>query len=196
MGAGGELGAHARGCRLSAAAQAASPFGLPARAVRLRPEGPAGRGRHRRGRLARAREEERAVAAGLARRAAEEGWSVVSGAARGIDETAMLAALEGGGRAIGIPAESLLRTATSKRFRRHVMSGALVLATPSPPETGFGVVGAMRRNRHICRLAGAQVGAWLRRGLAEKRISWRRKPDGYLLTGDDDAQDTLFAGNE
>lgn len=97
------------------------------------------------------------VAAQLAREAAAQGLPVVSGGARGIDETAMLAALEGGGTSIGVLADSLLRTATSAKYRNHVMQNALVLISPFNPEAGFDVGTAMARNRYIYCLADGAV---------------------------------------
>src|SRR6056297_2228365 len=44
----------------------------------------------------------------VARSAADQGFSVVSGAARGVDETAMLGALGSEGTAVGVMADSLL----------------------------------------------------------------------------------------
>ena len=48
-------------------------------------------------------------------KAASKGISIVSGGARGVDEAAMLGAVNAGGSAIGIVADSLLRSATSKK---------------------------------------------------------------------------------
>jgi hypothetical protein len=81
----------------------------------------------------------------------------VSGEARGIDETAMLSALEHQGTAIGVLADRLLRAATSAKYRKHLMVNNLVLVSPFNPEAGFNVGNAMARNRHIYCLADAAV---------------------------------------
>ncbi|MDE0524871.1 MAG: DNA-processing protein DprA [Boseongicola sp.] len=89
--------------------------------------------------------------------AARQGFSIVSGGARGVDEGAMLGALENGGTAIGVLADSLLRAGTSGRFRKHLLAGDLVLVTPFNPEAGFNVGNAMSRNRCIYCLAEAAI---------------------------------------
>jgi predicted Rossmann fold nucleotide-binding protein DprA/Smf involved in DNA uptake len=63
-----------------------------------------------------------AYAAELGRLAAAQGRSIVSGAARGVDEAAMLGALEGEGTVIGVLADSLSRTAMSARYRHGLKS--------------------------------------------------------------------------
>jgi predicted Rossmann fold nucleotide-binding protein DprA/Smf involved in DNA uptake len=82
----------------------------------------------------------------LARSAAHQGLSVVSGGARGVDENAMLSALENKGAAVGVMADDLLRAATSAKYRKHLLSGDLVLVSPFNPEAGFNVGNAMARN--------------------------------------------------
>ncbi len=89
--------------------------------------------------------------------AAKQGYSIVSGGARGVDETAMLGALKNEGTAIGVMADSLLRTATSAKYRKYLLSGDLVLISPFNPEAGFNVGNAMSRNRYIYCLADAAV---------------------------------------
>lgn len=102
-------------------------------------------------------ENDLAFAANLGAKAASEGLSVVSGGARGVDQSAMLGALEREGTAVGVLADSLLRSATSQQLRKHIMSGDLVLVTPFNPEAGFNVGHAMTRNKYIYCLADAAV---------------------------------------
>ncbi len=80
---------------------------------------------------------------------AEAGYSVVSGGARGIDQAAMFGALDKDGTVIGILADSLLRASSSKMYRSHLRSQALVLVSPFHPEAGFTVGRAMQRNKYI-----------------------------------------------
>jgi predicted Rossmann fold nucleotide-binding protein DprA/Smf involved in DNA uptake len=94
-----------------------------------------------------AKEDDLAFAADLGRLAASQVFSVVSGGARGVDQSAMAGSLESEGTAIGVLADSLLRTATSSQYRKRIMSGDLVLVTPFNPEAGFNVGNAMSRNR-------------------------------------------------
>ena len=89
--------------------------------------------------------------------AAGQGLSVVSGGARGVDQQAMLGALENEGVAVGVLADSLLRSATSAKYRKHVASGRLVLISPFNPEARFNVGNAMNRNRYIYCLSDAAV---------------------------------------
>jgi predicted Rossmann fold nucleotide-binding protein DprA/Smf involved in DNA uptake len=60
-------------------------------------------------------------------RAASEGIAIVSGGARGVDETAMLGAMHNGGTVVGVIADSLLKAATSAKWRHGLMEGNVVL---------------------------------------------------------------------
>lgn len=75
--------------------------------------------------------------------------AVVSGGARGTDRVAMQAALEAGGHAVGILADSLVRTIRQPDVREFVRDGRLVLLTPYQPDNGFSVGAAMGRNKII-----------------------------------------------
>ena len=91
------------------------------------------------------------------RRVAEEDHIIVSGGARGVDETAMLGCIEAGGQAAGIVADSLLRAVTSTKYRNALATDQLVLLTPFNPEAGFDVGNAMARNRYVYCCADAAV---------------------------------------
>ncbi|MFA7096649.1 MAG: DNA-processing protein DprA [Gammaproteobacteria bacterium] len=93
----------------------------------------------------------------LGRSVAMQGYSVVSGGARGVDEAAMLGALDHDGTAVGVLADSLLRAATSGKYRRALMANNLVLISPFNPEAGFNVGNAMARNKYIYCLADAAI---------------------------------------
>ena len=93
----------------------------------------------------------------LGKEAADQGYSIVSGGARGVDQRAMLGALASGGIAVGVLADSLLKSATSASYRKHLMAGDLALISPFHPEAGFNVGNAMARNRYIYCLADAAV---------------------------------------
>jgi len=88
---------------------------------------------------------------------ANQGYSVISGGARGVDETAMRGALEQGGTVVGVLADSLLRSATSAKYRHGLMINDLVLVSACNPEAGFDVGNAMARNKYIYCLADAAV---------------------------------------
>lgn len=104
-----------------------------------------------------ASEEDLAFTENLGKEAATQGYSIVSGGARGVDQSAMLGALDIEGTAVGVLADSLLKSTTSAKYRKRIMSGDLVLTTPFNPEAGFNVGNAMSRNRYIYCLADAAV---------------------------------------
>jgi DNA processing protein len=78
--------------------------------------------------------------------AARAGKIVVSGGARGIDQAAMNGALEAGGKAIGVLADSLEKSALKREHRDFLRRGQLVLISPYDPNAGFNVGHAMQRN--------------------------------------------------
>ncbi len=104
----------------------------------------------------------------IGNRVAEQGYSVVSGGARGVDEAAMLGALTSEGTVIGVLADSLLKSATSNKYRKYLMSQNLVLISPYYPEAGFNAGNAMSRNKYIYCLSelavvvqsGTEGGTW------------------------------------
>jgi predicted Rossmann fold nucleotide-binding protein DprA/Smf involved in DNA uptake len=89
--------------------------------------------------------------------AAIEGIAIVSGGARGVDEAAMLGAIKQGGVVIGVMADSLLKAATSSKWRKALMDGHAVLVSPFHPEAGFNVGNAMARNKYIYCLADSSL---------------------------------------
>lgn len=76
-------------------------------------------------------------------------YGVVSGGAKGVDESGMLGALEAGGYSLGYVADSLIRKSTSSIFRKHIINKQLCLVSPFNPEAGFNVGNAMSRNKLI-----------------------------------------------
>ncbi|MEW5883765.1 MAG: DNA-processing protein DprA [Armatimonadota bacterium] len=97
----------------------------------------------------------RQFAQAVAEVAVGAGYSVVSGAAKGIDQVAMNAAYEAGGRSLGFLAESLL---SRVRQEAEVMDEGLVcLATCYKPDSAFSVGNAMGRNKLIYGHADATV---------------------------------------
>jgi len=104
----------------------------------------------------------------LGKLVSQSGRSIVSGGARGVDESAMLGALEDEGTAVGVMADNLLRACTSAKYRRHLASNNLALISPFNPEAGFNAGNAMQRNKYIYCLAelalvvhsGRKGGTW------------------------------------
>lgn len=104
-----------------------------------------------------ASEEVLAVAQRAAERACEAGYAVVSGGARGVDQAAMRAAGEAGGRSIGVLADSLERAAVASEHRDGLAGGRLVLCSPYDPRAGFHAGHAMQRNKLIFAMADAAL---------------------------------------
>jgi len=93
----------------------------------------------------------------LGRSIASEGATVVSGAARGVDRTAMASATDAGGSAVGVVADSLVRLTQQPDIRAALADELLTLVTPYAPEARFSVGNAMGRNHLIYCLSEAAV---------------------------------------
>lgn len=78
---------------------------------------------------------------------------VYSGGARGVDKTAMSAALAAGGNAAGVLADSLEKGLRANDARAAIEEGQLVLATPYSPHASFNVGMAMARNKLVYALS-------------------------------------------
>ncbi|MCY3554521.1 MAG: DNA-processing protein DprA [Gemmatimonadetes bacterium] len=104
-----------------------------------------------------AAEEDLAYSSGVGVVAAGSGLTVVSGGARGVDESAMLGALANCGNVIGVLADNLLRTSSSLKYRRHLQDQNLVLISTTNPESGFNTAKAMERNKYIYCLSDAAI---------------------------------------
>ncbi len=87
--------------------------------------------------------------------AANNGHSIVSGGASGIDEAAMLGALAAEGTVVGVLSHGLLRACTDRKYLNHIMEQNLVLLSTAHPDAGLDKDAAMERNRYIYCLADA-----------------------------------------
>lgn len=87
----------------------------------------------------------------------KNGYGVVSGGAKGVDESAMVGALESGGYSLGYVADSLIKKSTSSQFRKYIMNQSLCLVSPYNPEAGFNVGNAMARNKLIYTQSAATI---------------------------------------
>lgn len=102
-------------------------------------------------------ENDEIFAADKAKQAVEEGYTIISGGAKGVDQAAMRAALEHGGQSIGILADSIYTNETRRIFLNYLRQGALVLISPFFPEAGFSVGSAMARNKFIYTMSEAVI---------------------------------------
>jgi len=84
-------------------------------------------------------------------------YGIVSGGAKGVDESAMIGALESGGYSLGYVADSLIKKSTSGLFRKYIINKKLCLVSPYNPEAGFNVGNAMARNKLIYTQSDAAI---------------------------------------
>ena len=94
---------------------------------------------------------------GVSRTVAQARRLVISGGARGIDQAAVEGAVDEGGRAIAVLADSLERAAVQRDNRDRLLDGRLVLISPYDPAAGFNVGHAMQRNKLVYALADAAL---------------------------------------
>ena len=87
--------------------------------------------------------------------ASSAGYSIVSGGAKGVDQTAMRAASEVEGTVVGVLAEKLSSAVVVSSHREAIRSGNMVLVSAVDPSQGFNVGNAMARNKFIYALSDA-----------------------------------------
>ena len=116
----------------------------------------------------------------LAERCVQSSVTVISGGARGVDQASMIGALEVGGNAVGVLADSLMKAAVSTQYRRFLREGILVLVSPFAPNSGFSVGNAMGRNKLVYTIAdwavvvdsAAQKGGTWAGAMENLKASW------------------------
>jgi DNA processing protein len=90
-------------------------------------------------------------------RCAGDGFTVISGAARGVDAAAMRGAIERGGLAVGITVDPLEKLVSRREFRSPIAEELLTLATPFHPAARWQAGNAMSRNRIVYALSCAAL---------------------------------------
>lgn len=93
----------------------------------------------------------------VAQEACRNGYAVVSGGARGVDQIAMRAAFECGGLSLAFLSDSLLRGVRSAEMREVLDSSRVCLISSFAPSAGFSVGNAMARNKLIYAHSSATV---------------------------------------
>ena len=93
----------------------------------------------------------------VGRRAARSRCQIVSGGARGVDITAMAGALDAGGTACGVLADTLFRDVLDANYRDHLQSGTLVLISPNDPRQRFFASLRMQRNKYVYALSDSAL---------------------------------------
>jgi predicted Rossmann fold nucleotide-binding protein DprA/Smf involved in DNA uptake len=89
----------------------------------------------------------------LSRKCASDGLAVVSGGARGVDQVATEAALDGDGTSVVVLSEGLLKPMASKLHRDPVSEGRLLLLSPYHPGARWTAGNAMGRNKVVYALS-------------------------------------------
>ncbi len=89
----------------------------------------------------------------LARKCASEGITVISGGARGVDQTAQKAAHEAGGKVICVLPHGLEPAIRKRETREALLSGRLCMLSATHPKASFNVGSAMERNKYIYALS-------------------------------------------
>lgn len=98
-----------------------------------------------------------AVARDVASQVAQQGWSIVSGHARGIDTTTHQTALECGSTTIIVAPEGILNFRLRREIKPLVTSRNTLVVSEFQPSAQWSVDNAMTRNRTICGLSNALV---------------------------------------
>jgi len=123
--------------------------------------------------------------------AARAGMTLVSGGAKGIDQAAVRGAVESGGRAVVVLADSLEKSTVNRDHRNMIIDERLALISPYDPGAGFTVGNAMQRNKVIYALADAALvvnsdvdkgGTWA--GALEQLTRFRSVPVYVRSTGE------------
>lgn len=98
-----------------------------------------------------------AFAAQVGGQCAQQGVAVITGGGPGVDDSALQAALQAGGKAVAVLPDRLAATAVSGRLRQALRAGQLALVSPCPPDAAANPSQALARNPLIYALADAAL---------------------------------------
>lgn len=101
----------------------------------------------------------------LGRKAAEEGLTIVSGGARGVDTAVQRGALENGGKLILVPAQPVQRILRDEMLAHALAQGRLLLLCDALPDERFSAQRAIARNHVIYAMGEAAVVVAARAGI-------------------------------
>ena len=87
--------------------------------------------------------------ANIASEAAQNGIVIISGGAKGVDTTAVEAALENNGKAVIFPSEGLTKWVKRSEIRQYILNEQLLLMSTQKLDAPFSGRYAMLRNRYI-----------------------------------------------
>lgn len=93
----------------------------------------------------------------IAHKIVNEGYSLVSGGARGVDSVSQEEVLLNGGKVAAFIADSMISKIKKKEIREAIMSNNLLLMSAINPKNGFTVYSAMDRNKYIYCLSDITV---------------------------------------
>ncbi|NJO17514.1 MAG: DNA-processing protein DprA [Thioploca sp.] len=89
----------------------------------------------------------------IAKKSAQQGITLLSGGARGVDAEAISTALIHGGTAVGVLSDNLARMSIVGKYREALREKRLVLISPFDPQINFNIGNAIARNKYIYALS-------------------------------------------
>lgn len=85
----------------------------------------------------------------IVEKAVKNGYGIVSGGAKGVDELSTKIALENGGYAVEFLADSMLKKIRNREVMNNIRNNKLLIFSIAKPDAGFNVGMAMMRNKYI-----------------------------------------------
>lgn len=93
----------------------------------------------------------------ISKKIVQEGYSLVSGGAKGCDSVSQEEVILNGGRVVSFIADSMINKVKKKDIREAIMNKKLLLMSAISPKSGFTVYYAMNRNKYIYCLSKTTV---------------------------------------